>query len=555
MRSAESGERISSCILADRIASVTLASYQRLCPPYLRDSFNQTVLSSFVVQCPIYQTSNNNKVCETLLYVASIGVGTKVLPAEIIDKSRLNHSRQGDKLIRDMHAEIIARRGFRRFLISQYKVLIHSNGAINQHKNSNQESPFFELNDVGMLILKPGVFIHMYSSSQPCGNATIKRWAKGSKPVFDDSLCGDDFPKLSHNRLFVTARDQGQVALLVKKNCHKHKLSFSPNDDTDKIIPSTMIIPTGTADPSSQLGNIMTCSDKIALWNALGLQGTFLSEFYQPIYLSSITIGRKFGKVYCERALCCRLQDFSYECNSVIYEEAISGQKLIKTNEKINSIVSYSIHHPTMMGTAVKFDESVIFTSKRKLGQTADTVGIEEDNSVGAKFSEFRSFSAWYDISKFDFTNECDNGNDYFIEIIDGHTGLLSTIIEQHAEQNTKNDNPTLTSELDYDEIPHTLISSLSSYSMKKEYLSLQKLSYQYRIKQQITNNNNNNIKSNDFSTSTINNISEIHDNDGKDDEITYESCKTLNQYCNAYQLAKHKIKSDPILFINWIQK
>ena len=29
-----------------------------------------------------------------------------------------------------------------------------------------------------------------------------------------------------------------------------------------------------------------------------------------PLYLSTITIGRKFGQQHAERALCCRLQDF-----------------------------------------------------------------------------------------------------------------------------------------------------------------------------------------------------------------------------------------------------
>ena len=37
---------------------------------------------------------------------------------------------------------------------------------------------------------------------------------------------------------------------------------------------------------------MMSCSDKLLLWNVLGVQGNLLNFFMEPIYLASITLGK-----------------------------------------------------------------------------------------------------------------------------------------------------------------------------------------------------------------------------------------------------------------------
>lgn len=59
----------------------------------------------------------------------------------------------------------------------------------------------------------------------------------------------------------------------------------------------------------------MSCSDKVASWSVLGLQGALGSQIFAPLYISSIIIGEVEANVQaivaedCERALWQRIGD------------------------------------------------------------------------------------------------------------------------------------------------------------------------------------------------------------------------------------------------------
>src|SRR5258708_72836 len=69
----------------------------------------------------------------------------------------------------------------------------------------------------------------------------------------------------------------------------------------------------------------MSCSDKIARWNVLGIQGAWGSRLLEPVYLSAIVIGevpqetKETVREDCERAFWARLGDINGTPNKCLH--------------------------------------------------------------------------------------------------------------------------------------------------------------------------------------------------------------------------------------------
>jgi hypothetical protein len=103
----------------------------------------------------------------------------------------------------------------------------------------------------------------------------------------------------------------------------------------------------------------------------VGIQSALLSHVLaSPLFIDSITVGRKFSEPHARRALCCRLQDFSYgeyQLHSILRDEVSRSEKGSEVCElkdvEFETAVTphvYRTHHPVLRQTAVKLDKGAI---------------------------------------------------------------------------------------------------------------------------------------------------------------------------------------------------
>ncbi|KAG0759566.1 hypothetical protein G6F57_009102 [Rhizopus arrhizus] len=246
------------------IVNVTLKKYNEL-PKQGKPIFHEkkaewTVLASIVM---IHHSTKDIK-------VISLGTGLKCLPFSKLSKA-------GDNL-HDSHAEVIARRGFIKFLLDQV--------------NSNA---YFETKD-DKLILKPEYSFHMYISQSPCGDASMTALSNNqSLESFQQFQSGsnkrkrmeEEYPSIIEN-MYVNKKQKTSTQQFRRGRFEFDQLG---------------ILRTKPGRLDSEPTLCMSCSDKIARWNVLGTQSALLSHLYHPIYLESITIGDMYDQHALERAL------------------------------------------------------------------------------------------------------------------------------------------------------------------------------------------------------------------------------------------------------------
>jgi hypothetical protein len=283
----------------------------------------------------------------------------------------------------------------------------------------------------------------------------------------------------------------GQFALLVKRDNSHEKQStsipvaatttattsnnnmdliriLSKKERTFPIYNTTDWCPPGTTTVWSNQGSIHTCSDKMARWNYLGYQGALLSTFLsEPIYVTTVTVGRKFSSMTCRRAICCRLDAHMKASTNRTSKKRLKvddtkrtdiDESLSSTTDPYNQLQKYQLHHPTVMGTSVYMDESGCIDMSSSISltvasthyndttnesqnknksspstttPTTSTTSSKSNTSGEVRFHSPLSFVTWlqHPLSMLPSSSSSSStrvrDSEYVMECIDGSTGFL----------------------------------------------------------------------------------------------------------------------------------
>lgn len=274
------------------------------------------------------------------LRVVALGTGTKWISGMNLDAN--------GQAINDCHAEVIARRAFVVFLYSEL-----------ERFSCDPEGSIFTMQCHSRLLrLKSGISFHLYISQVPCGDAAVF----GSV---------DDGPNLTSKQLQKRGRARAKI-----------DWREAPG-------------PPATPQVWGQIKNgfkplyTMSCSDKLARWNLLGMQGSLLSFYLDPIYISTVTIGKEFGHAHLHRAISGRIEAIT----QLPRKYTVNSPKLLAgyTTSHISQKKSVDVSLNWSAGLAEV--EKVNCRTGRK-----ESLGVSETESRLCKHSLFERFLKLWDV-------------------------------------------------------------------------------------------------------------------------------------------------------------
>jgi double stranded RNA-specific editase B len=130
----------------------------------------------------------------------------------------------------------------------------------------------------------------------------------------------------------------------------------------------------------------MSCSDKLARWNLLGVQGALLSYYLEPIYLHSVVLGSLFHPTHMYRAVSGRLR-------SSLTSDLPSLYKL--HTPRLNLLSSREVRQP---GRAP--NHSVNWTTGDKEVEVVDAMKGKQDSGLPSRLCKVDLFKRWLHLAK-----------------------------------------------------------------------------------------------------------------------------------------------------------
>ncbi|XP_046886670.1 double-stranded RNA-specific editase 1a isoform X2 [Hypomesus transpacificus] len=245
-------------VLADAVSRLVVDKFSELTENFTSPHARRKVLAGVVMT-----TGTDVKEAQ----VICVSTGTKCINGEYMSDRGL--------ALNDCHAEIIARRSLIRYLYTQLEHFLSS-------REEHQKSIFARCDKHGFR-LKENVQFHLYISTSPCGDARI--FSPHEAGVEDQ---GDRHPNRKARGQLRTKIESGEGTIPVR--------SSNTIQTWDGVLQGERLL-------------TMSCSDKISRWNVVGIQGSLMSFFTEPIYFSSIILGSLYHADHLSRAMYQRIAD------------------------------------------------------------------------------------------------------------------------------------------------------------------------------------------------------------------------------------------------------
>ncbi|XP_033326539.1 tRNA-specific adenosine deaminase 1 isoform X1 [Megalopta genalis] len=343
---------------ADQVARLCIQKYTNLSKNGKPSEKEWTVLSGIVLQ------QQNG-----LLSLVALATGTKCLGE--VDLVNMELYEEGSRL-HDSHAEVLTRRAFLRYLYEQIDLLFSGAG-----------SDIFFLDEKKKINLKNGISFHFFTSQTPCGDCSIfpkENYIENGAPPnkirkHDYNKVWDLITEPANNE----KRQQNVVDIYrTGAKCVKSA------DDQDPHQPGIHYHVVGTLRTKPGRGNptlSLSCSDKIAKWNILGLQGALLSMIIPLIKMETVIIGGgcPFSLSAMERGVYARFNKNIHKIKIVQSQVSFRQQKDDKRKQPCpSSIIWCAVRHRNTeiavegrrQGATKRKKGSILLVTRRALFET-----------------------------------------------------------------------------------------------------------------------------------------------------------------------------------------
>lgn len=268
---------------ADRVAQSCYDRFAQLPKTGRPTAAEWTVLSAILQYTP----------ASDRLEVVSLGTGTKCLSQDQLSST-------GDRL-NDSHAEIMARRGFVRYLLHAMRTAVMSDNV--DDDDYDDDGPLRYDRAAKRFALSDRVSYHFFSSHPPCGDASIFAH-DGSQLATDDAADG---PGECKRRRIESCAEPAAGEILRGftggKLVHTAEEKEHAATTTDRMAQDVEAVRTKPGRGVRTLS--VSCSDKLSRWSLVGVQGGLLHALLATggVYVESVTLAGVCDLAALERAI------------------------------------------------------------------------------------------------------------------------------------------------------------------------------------------------------------------------------------------------------------